>query len=206
MAARPSVNVPDPGLLSVLIEPFEKAPGRSSIAAVEAVLRTRFPGFDWSLRKADSGRPMDRDNRWHLSVSHTAGCLAIAVSKPVCGIDLEVLRHPDRWRGLYDWITPPDARLSTPTERDFLRAWTTKEALLKCQGLGLEGGMQHQPIPEYEAPGWQRVSVNEQWLYVRHTRFHPGISLALACSRPLPIEWRTTRPLVSSQPDTSTVA
>lgn len=180
---------PNCGALTVLLVPFKKQRGRSSISSVACLLRERFPRIVWRLRKAASGQPLDVSGQWQLSVSHSSGYLAVSLSKLACGIDLEVLRHSHRWRDLYDWVTPPSARLREPTSADFLRAWTTKEALLKWQGLGLNGGLQRQPVPEQDWPGWQWLEIDDRRTFVRHERLRPGMSLALVCEQPLPVHW-----------------
>lgn len=180
---------PDPKALTVLLEPFSKQPGQSSLPVVTNLLRRLFPQETWNLYKADTGQPLHLSGQWQLSVSHSGGFLAVAVSKLRCGIDLEVLRHPHRWRQLYTWITPSDEQISAPTETDFLRAWTIKEALLKLQGLGLNGRLDCQPVPCRAMPGWQNLYVDNCTAWVQHEQVMHGMSLALACDQPLPVHW-----------------
>ncbi|MEU8622536.1 4'-phosphopantetheinyl transferase superfamily protein [Streptomyces sp. NPDC048623] len=95
------------------------------------------------------GRPVLPDApTLHISLSHTTGCCAVAVSTqgPV-GVDVEWVRPvsvPDglarRILGsaeLRDWERVPGPHRT----RWLLRRWTWKEALLKAEGLGLRGGL-----------------------------------------------------------------
>ena len=71
-----------------------------------------------------------------VSLAHTVGGVAVAVSDAPVGLDLERLGRPVR-PGLAD-------RFFTPAEREYARdgarvleVWTRKEALLKREGIGL---------------------------------------------------------------------
>jgi 4'-phosphopantetheinyl transferase len=79
--------------------------------------------------------------RFNLSHSAEVGLYAFATDVPV-GVDIEVRRRPIDPIGLARRVLPEEAgRLAVlepaEREREFLRAWTRHEAVLKCLGLGI---------------------------------------------------------------------
>ncbi len=125
----------------------------------------------------------------HVSLSHTGGMVAVAVSRlgPV-GVDVEPVRSMPALALSRRWFAPEDTEwlLGRPAEsvsRDFLSLWTGKEAVAKLYGTGLRGGRllrRRIATPEVcaGAPCW-RPAIDDPEVVVAHWE-PPGFLLALA--------------------------
>ena len=94
------------------------------------------PKFDYS----EKGKPFFKDYpNFHFNISHSAGYLAVAVSKLPVGVDVEEIRavNPDISRSFFT----EDERNYTKNSADLLYVWTRKEALLKQSGEGISKNM-----------------------------------------------------------------
>jgi 4'-phosphopantetheinyl transferase len=81
----------------------------------------------------------------HVSLSHTHGAIAVAVSDRPVGVDIEAIERADdpvRLAALY--FAPAEARLLgtlAAPQFEFTWRWTAKEALLKACGLRLDDAL-----------------------------------------------------------------
>ena len=84
----------------------------------------------------------------HLSISHTGPWWACVVTDRPVGLDIEdpAIRRPgfpaDRLAARY--FTPAEqayVAAAAASRAAFLALWTRKEALLKCRGTGIRGGL-----------------------------------------------------------------
>ena len=77
----------------------------------------------------------------HVSLSHTAGAVAVAVAERPVGVDIETIaRTHDAVRLAARYFAPAEARLIgevADAQFEFAWRWTAKEALLKACGLSL---------------------------------------------------------------------
>jgi hypothetical protein len=107
--------------------------------SVRALLR-RMLGEDPQISYLPIGQPVWVDGSRKVSISHTRGYVAAAVSSQDIGIDIEyVSERIRRVTSRYLRADEPFARLST-----LLIAWTAKEALYKVahrEGLDFQTGM-----------------------------------------------------------------
>ena len=125
-----------------------------------------------------AGRPYVRGCSWRISFTHAGEWVVCALGKAVgeIGVDVENIRPLDvrDFRQIFsarEWR----AILDTPSsERELLRYWTLKEAVLKTRGLGLLA-----TEDEIRAAG----SGAEIWM---HLPLAPGYWLTVAAQRP----WR----------------
>lgn len=95
---------------------------------------------------------------WHLSLSHSHGLSACAVSaRPGLGLDIEPLgRHPHWQKVVRRWFTPGEQAwlLAGNQCEDFLKVWTLKEAWLKATGRGIAGNLQTLEVgPDFRLSG-----------------------------------------------------
>lgn len=77
------------------------------------------------------GKPVFSDPAWHLSVSHSAGELFLALAPFPIGVDIE-LRRPVSHRVARRFFDPRER------DADFFFVWTAKEAVSKISGGGLQ--------------------------------------------------------------------
>ena len=128
------------------------------------------------LEHESAGRPYVRDCSWRISFSHAGEWVICALGRAVgeIGVDVERIRPLDvtDFRQIFsarDWRAILDAPSS---ERELLRHWTIKEAVLKTRGLGLLA-----TEDEIRAAG----SGAETWM---HLPLAPGYWLTAAAQRP----------------------
>jgi 4'-phosphopantetheinyl transferase len=104
------------------------------------------PPHDWVIEKDDRGKPHVVGADLQISVSHTRGLVAAAVSTggPL-GIDVEAIdrRVPDPLALARRFFSMDEAAalaaIASPEQQrpHFLRLWTAKEAVVKATGHGL---------------------------------------------------------------------
>lgn len=90
----------------------------------------------------DSGKPFLREYpHIHFSISHCRTAVGCVVSDKPCGLDIESLR-PLR-QSLVEYAMNSHEQqqiaLSPTPQLEFLKLWTSKEAVLKLQGTGIAG-------------------------------------------------------------------
>lgn len=157
---------------------FEQA----KVAAFSGIRRQEYLGSRWLIRQALAGasgtagaacRPVDgrpvcseHPPGWHLSLSHSHGFSACAVSAtPGLGLDIEPRhRHPHWQKLVRRWFTPREQLwlLDANDSEAFLRVWTLKEAWLKATGRGIAGNLQTLEVtPDFQLYGDR---ANQGWM------------------------------------------
>ena len=109
--------------------------------------------FQGAVLKDEYGKPyiVDFDKKINFNVSHTGDVIAIAFSrnKPL-GIDIE-LKNRAIHQQVVDYIFTNEEAEEILSKADwpecFLRAWTRKEAVLKCIGCGFAGNAKEIRVP-----------------------------------------------------------
>ncbi|SFJ92249.1 4'-phosphopantetheinyl transferase [Marinobacter persicus] len=106
---------------------------------------------------------------WHLSISHSQGLAACALSRQPLGVDLEPLQRRPGWQKVTRrWFSETEQAwlLERDDPQTFLQAWTFKEAWLKATGRGIAGNLQTLEVaPGFELSGdrpdacWQADSL-----------------------------------------------
>ena len=82
---------------------------------------------------------------WRMSISHSQGLAACALSRQPLGVDLEPLQRRPGWQKVTRrWFSEIEQAwlLEHDDPRAFLQAWTFKEAWLKATGRGIAGNLQ----------------------------------------------------------------
>ncbi|GLP97024.1 4'-phosphopantetheinyl transferase superfamily protein [Paraferrimonas sedimenticola] len=82
------------------------------------------------------GAPYCERSSLYLSLSHSKGLLAAAVSSHPCGIDIEFVSSRRNYQAIWEYIRNPLEPLRANTVDEFYRWWTVKEAtwkLTQCQ-------------------------------------------------------------------------
>ena len=81
----------------------------------------------------------------YFSISHCKTAIAVAVSENPIGIDIEAIRafKPELMRKTMSPAEQQRITSSATPEREFIRLWTQKEALLKLQGTGIISDLHH---------------------------------------------------------------
>jgi 4'-phosphopantetheinyl transferase len=114
-------------------------------------LSGRAPGIDptaWSFLNDPFGRPFVAGpvtaEPLHFSLSHTDGCVAVAVSSsPLVGVDVQVMRERESFLAVAAQafaVEEIDALRALPPSEQmgrFFEYWVLKEAYVKARGLGL---------------------------------------------------------------------
>lgn len=108
---------------------------------VQHVAKQTFPDLpiaDWQLEKG--GKPHLSKDALHFSLSHSANCLALAVSpdQPI-GLDVQkITPHPTGFAARWLSAAECTALQNAPDKEEALaRIWTAKEAVAKRTGAGL---------------------------------------------------------------------
>lgn len=103
------------------------------------------PATEFDVRRDEYGKPFVTTGKEHLSVTHTAGSLWIAVSPNPVGIDCEStarrIDQPERIAARFFSTSEFECFKACPLEpdRSFLDRWVRKEAYVKLTGKGLAG-------------------------------------------------------------------
>ncbi|HUO09669.1 MAG TPA: 4'-phosphopantetheinyl transferase superfamily protein [Phycisphaerae bacterium] len=152
---------------------FRMPQKRNEAIVSRALLRERLSGFldippaQIALAVNPHGKPHIEGAPVYFNVSHTAGCVLLAVSgEHELGVDIESprehLSHEDLAKR-YFTAAEHAALLEYPQDQRtiaFFRCWTRKEALLKAIGRGISGGLDtfEVPLGELSSPltldGW----------------------------------------------------
>lgn len=112
------------------VEPVKSLGRRAEILTTWAMVAEIF-SRDAVIGHAPSGAPFIQGSPAHISISHCADCVVIAVDDcRVVGIDAEVWR-PQLLRVACKFLTPAEAARTT-SHLDLLCAWTIKEAVYKA--------------------------------------------------------------------------
>jgi phosphopantetheinyl transferase len=152
----------------VLIDIVDVEPGRASTildTAARVVIGSRLGVYPTlvAVGREPSGRPVA--DGVALSIAHSGGVGAIAISDPGArvGIDIERVRprrYIDRIAARIfdaDELVPLAALDGAARLRAFLQRWTEVEAILKAQGTGIAGGFASAaPRPS----GWSCVAID----------------------------------------------
>lgn len=174
------------------LTPREKVRRQSEVAREAVRQSSRESGLDIEhLEKDDRDVPLpDRDVYW--SLSHTSRMVAGIVAPCPVGIDVE---GPRQVRAdLKERVLSPDEEtlLGGTDDQSFLRAWTAKEALLKCLGIGI-AGLSKARIVEIQSDSRLRMEF-ESASYAIHQERHAEhvAAVCLAHSEPDPsfqLDW-----------------
>lgn len=129
---------------------FHRAKDRSLYVAAHTMLRLILSGYtglrpDKIILTAEPGRkPVLADGMPSIAftLSHTEGCIAIAVSRSKhIGIDIEEKQAFVEWQSIaHHYFSPAEQKALQHSPDDvalFYTFWTRKEAFLKAIGLGL---------------------------------------------------------------------
>lgn len=89
----------------------------------------------------------------HFSISHCREAIAVVIDNAPIGIDIESIRHPNN--DLLQRVMTSEQRnaiqQAAQPDRAFTALWTQKEAVVKMQGLGIEGLDHLQSLPLHDA-------------------------------------------------------
>lgn len=94
------------------------------------------------IERTQKGKPYVKDKNIHISISHSADFVAVAVATEPIGIDIEVIKPLDL-KVADKACNQKDKQLllSAKTEEEalltFLKIWTAKEAYFKMKGTGI---------------------------------------------------------------------
>lgn len=94
---------------------------------------------DYDIAVSESGKPYDKNSDVHFSLSHSGMFAVAAFDECDIGIDIEIPRKVDL-KLAKRFFSPEETVLlnaSPVPEKQFLRTWTRKEALIKAYGKAL---------------------------------------------------------------------
>lgn len=98
---------------------------------------------EWSYN--EHGKPFLKNGPF-FSISHCKEGIAVVVDYQPIGVDIEAIRHAET--ELIERVMSREEQLCVKNDRDFTRLWTQKEAILKCDGTGIESFEQLQGIDQ----------------------------------------------------------
>lgn len=130
-------------------------PGRE----IAARIASRYLGVDVRdivLEINQWGKPcLEGNGRLHFNLSHCRGDMAAAFASEPVGFDMERKGRKADFVGLARRFFSPDEAIEIERRGGdlFLEWWTAKEAILKMDGSGLQGGLARAGVG---SPGWGR--------------------------------------------------
>lgn len=98
------------------------------------VLFFTFFGEDKQIGYSSDGKPSLTDNSAFISISHTKGYVAVALS-PVAAVGIDIEQYGQRVHRVYDRFIRSDERIEPyqgDTTWSMLLHWSAKEAIYKC--------------------------------------------------------------------------
>lgn len=82
------------------------------------------------------GKPFLKENpKIFFSISHTKSIVACVISDVEVGVDVEEVREVSP--RVVDKMLNEKEKSQVKSEKDFIKYWTMKEAIAKCEGTGL---------------------------------------------------------------------
>lgn len=141
----------DPASLRWTLLPHAR--GEAATPLAQAWLAREFGGDagDYAFERDAHGRPQLQRAALDCNWSHSGGHLLVACGEGLCvGADLESVRSRANALAVarryfageeIAWLESCEAIGQAALERDFLRLWCAKEAVLKAHGRGLAFGM-----------------------------------------------------------------
>jgi len=110
----------------------------------------------------EHGKPYIADGPY-FSISHCKEGIAVAIDNQPIGIDIEAIRHADE--ELIARTMNAEERAYVHDDRDFVRLWTQKEAVVKALGIGITSFDQLQSLLD-ECGEWKVESFEkENYIY-----------------------------------------
>lgn len=127
--------------------------GPDTASAARAVLarRTGRPPEALDLAVGPHGKPYLRESRFGFNLSHSGGLRLLALADGLeVGVDVERLRPLRRREALLArcFTARERRRLAAATDRELLRHWAAKEALVKAIGRGIAYGLRRIELDE----------------------------------------------------------
>ncbi|MEW2578774.1 4'-phosphopantetheinyl transferase superfamily protein [Streptomyces syringium] len=153
---------PDTAVVVRLTPSRERRPDSAPLVREAAADALRVPPGEIRIGREPGGRPRlgGAAEGLHVSVSHCAGAVAVALSRlgPV-GVDVERLRPLPAVALGRRWFSAAEARWLADRAAEeqpaaFLWLWTHKEAIGKVRGLGLSEGGLRRPVPYPSGLSW----------------------------------------------------
>jgi 4'-phosphopantetheinyl transferase len=154
-------------------------------AGLRALLGPMAPCAPHALRfgASENGKPyLDHKGRYaavQFSISHTRGCVAIAVARCAVGVDVERRRPIPELMAVARTAFAPEGRAALVARSGwaartalFYRYWTLGEAFIKATGEGIAQDLTSFAFTEEGAPALTRVSAG--WGPVQRWRFDCG--------------------------------
>ena len=171
---------------------------RAQLITAIAPLRAGAPQFQIGMDNC--GRP--QLDGWRVAFSHSGQAAFCALAPtgndfPALGLDAEALTSPPPHASAFaaHELAAPPALPQSVIDREALRRWTIKEAMLKAAGLGL--GMQPAHIPTgrfgqraglWQGPlgpiGWRSLACPGHWLCVALAGHIPPVKIPLLRQSP----------------------
>ena len=105
---------------------------KSWLMLFEYIEMSRYRDVEWKYN--EHGKPYI-PGAPHFSISHCKAGIAVAIDEKPIGIDIETIRHADE--DLIARTMNAEERQQIQTDRDFIRLWTQKEAVVKQLGTGI---------------------------------------------------------------------
>jgi 4'-phosphopantetheinyl transferase len=150
------------------------------------------PAENVILRRHERGKPFLEDGP-EFNLSHSGGCVLLAVSPHPVGLDVEketrVVRHDGLAAKFFSKSEQKRIADFAPGERNglFLRHWVCKEAVVKLSGDGIFRGLRDVEIC-LEGPQGARGCFRGREVFLQEIRPAKGFLAALASWQPLRLQ------------------
>lgn len=91
--------------------------------------------YDYNYIVDDNGKPYLENCSYHFSISHSGNTVVVAIASVDVGVDVQYI--VDDYEKIAKRVCTENELSKIKDKYDFVRAWTFKEATVKCTGTGI---------------------------------------------------------------------
>lgn len=135
----------------------------SGLTVRQALSECNIPNGDFLIQYSETGKPFLPNNPIFFSISHSEEKVLVATSHKPIGCDIEKIVDDDILSIAQQFFSPEEYHqlqniIDKPKQLEtFYKTWTTKEAIAKCTGHGLDDSI----LKSHDYSGYKLTFYNE---------------------------------------------